>query len=336
MYRYFQRPSRRRLFIVSAVSGLCIWVKPLGMFALFASFLVLALRGKRIRAFLKHPDIYIYYGICLLPVFLYYLTGIFITQGLATQAQVSFLPHLWLQRDYWQGWFLTVVDRIGFLPLILGLLGMVVLERWKAITMMAGLWSGYLIFGLLFSYHIQYAGYYHSQLIVITALSSGPVVLWLYSQLQSKGIMYRQWALLSLIGLMIIALNFRDIRREFSWTTIESAQVAAEIGRQVDHSIHTAYLASYYGRPLEYLGELSGSYWPRADAAHLVQGSRERLSIEDRIQMLGYTPEYFIITDFVEFNRYHTDLAEYLNQHYQVLARTDQYLVYRLSTTPDT
>jgi hypothetical protein len=134
---------------------------------------------------------------------------------------------------------------------------------------------------------------------------------------------------------MIIALNIREIRREFSWITIESAQVAAEIGELVNHSIHAAYLASYYGRPLEYLGELSGMYWPRADAAHLVQGSRDRLSVEDRIQMLGYIPEYFIITDFEEFNRYHTDLVEYLNQHYQVLARTDQYIVYRLSAALD-
>jgi hypothetical protein len=335
MYRYFQRPSGRRLLIVSVVSGLCVLVKPLCMFALFASFLALALRGKSIKMFLNQRDIYIYYGICLVPVFLYYLTGIFVTQGLATQAQLSFMPHLWLQRDYWQGWFSTIVNRIGFLPLILGLLGWIVLEREKATTMMAGLWSGYFIFGLFFSYHIQYAGYYHSQLIVIIALSMGPFVHWLYSQFRKKGIAFRQWILLILIGMIIIVHNFREIRREFSWTTIDSAEVAAEIGELVNHSIRAAYLASYYGRPLEYLGELSGTYWPRADTAHLVQGTRERLSVEDRIQMLGYTPEFFIITDFGEFNRHHVDLGDYLHQHYHMLARTDQYLVYRLSATSD-
>jgi hypothetical protein len=111
----------------------------------------------------------------------------------------------------------------------------------------------------------------------------------------------------------------------------ERKEVAQEIGKTVGHSSKTVFLAPYYGRPLEYYGELTGVYWPRGIKDWALKRPGERaLSVEERFNAIDFSPEYFIITDFEEFEKHHADLKAFLAKNAPLIVKNDRYLIYRL------
>jgi hypothetical protein len=138
--------------------------------------------------------------------------------------------------------------------------------------------------------------------------------------------------LIPIIGALLLVMGFsiREMRHKLAlFSNNEIKHDSMEIGEIVDHSRQTIHIAPYYGKPLEYYGELSGSYWPRrvSDIDRALGVNRER-SVEERLNTLAYTPEYFIIADFAEFNNHHDDLKLYLSENCRLLAQTDDYLIY--------
>jgi hypothetical protein len=81
--------------------------------------------------------------------------------------------------------------------------------------------------------------------------------------------------------------------------------------------------------PLQYYGELTGAYWPRKTGlqAYLDIDVAE-LTIQDRLDDLGFSPEYFVITDITEFEKNHQDLKLFLEQNCRRIATTDLYLIF--------
>ena len=76
---------------------------------------------------------------------------------------------------------------------------------------MAGLWGGYFLFGLVFTYHIHTHGYYSLQFVPIVALSLGP--LWdLVEGYIGRGGRhhYRRTVVL---GLVVIAVGFAVVEQ---------------------------------------------------------------------------------------------------------------------------
>lgn len=329
--RYYDRPSKASLVIAGGISGLAILVKPLILFAILGAFISLAISKttswKRIIDF----NLLTFLSICFLPVAFYYLYGIFIARYLAGQAQASFLPQLLLTREYWKDWLLTAVDAVGYAPLIAALVGLPMLRPGLPRALLIGLWIGYIVFCLVFTYHIRFASHYHLQLVIIIALSFGPLVSLVTKHFAQLSNRWYWW--LPLIGalLLVMLFNIRDIRSRLTTArTFESKRAAQEIGEIVNHSTQVIYVAPYYGGPLEYYGELSGVYWPRriSDTDRALGYQNER-SIEERLEALDISPEYFVITDFQQFNRHHSDLKEYLANNCPLVAKSDQYIIYK-------
>jgi len=169
-------------------------------------------------------------------------------------------------------------------------------------------------------------------LVVIVALSFAPIITLITNHLRQLSNPWYWW--LPVIGavMLITFFNVREIRRSQGVPRkVESEEIAQEIGQIVDHSSRVVYVAPAYGTPLEYHAEISGEYWPRriSDADRVLGHEREQ-SVEQRLAALDFAPSYFVITDFDEFNRHHTDLKEFLADNYPILAETDNYLIYRV------
>ncbi len=97
----------------------------------------------------------------------------------------------------------------------------------------------------------------------------------------------------------------------------------------VDHSSRVVHVAREYGLPLEYYGEFSGAFWPKSIESELYRSPGSRpLSIEERVENLGFNPEYFVITDFNAFQRRHPDLKGYLESNCSLIAESERYLIY--------
>jgi hypothetical protein len=81
--------------------------------------------------------------------------------------------------------------------------------------------------------------------------------------------------------------------------------------------------------PLEYYGEFTGSYWPRPESDWLATRTGQRKgTVRDRINALGFSPDYFIITYFAEFNKHHADLKDFLAKNCHLVEGNDEYLIY--------
>jgi hypothetical protein len=88
-------------------------------------------------------------------------------------------------------------------------------------------------------------------------------------------------------------------------------------------------VSRHYGIPLEYYGEFGGAPWPVRieDPFYRQPGAHER-SVQERIDQLGFKPDYFVITYFDLYQRKHQDLETYLESACSARLETADYLTY--------
>ena len=327
--RHCDQSSRLRLASAGGVVGLTLLIRPLVVFALVGAFLSLAIYRLGFRKTLTSSQSWIFLLLSLLPAAAYYgLYGI-VAGFLHWKVGTSFIPHLLLSQVYWREWLLLGTSEVGFTPLLLALLGLALVSRGIPRALLAGLWIGYFVFGLVFNFHIHTHGYYHLQLIPIVALSFAPIMTILVHQLRRICTGWYRWLPVTATLVLVFLINAYEVRKGLAYPSFESIDVLREVGAIVKHSTRTVYVARFYGRPLEYYGELSGLPWPQRITQGLYRRSGEReLTIEERFNTLGFSPEYFIITDFNQFDRYHPDMKEFLSNHCPVVAQNKEYLIY--------
>ncbi len=254
----------------------------------------------------------------------------------------------------------------GYLAFILAVFGFINARKGLPKTLLTGLWSGYLLFGLSATYQMHTHSYYHIPFIPIAALSLGPIgagAVYIVPKL-----LYKRWRLSVVLFILftISAVGFsgqlksyvsghkKELKfaaavmginpefKEFLAGHYErELKVAREIGEYVEHSTNTVFLTPDFGRVLAYYGELSGLPWPTGISLNerKIRGTRVPNINEDftpQYIMIGfqgkyikYTPDFFIVTDFSEFEK-QSDLRDHLNRNFPLLVKNEQYLIYDL------
>jgi 4-amino-4-deoxy-L-arabinose transferase-like glycosyltransferase len=334
---YYNRPSRKWLLIASGATALAIYIKPVSLFVVYAGFIALALTRQSLRQAIVNLDNILFFVASLLPTGLYYGSDILFAGDLQGQAQASFLPALLVEPYYWQFWLKHIYAVVGFAALLGALLGVLLFSKgWKR-NFVIGLWIGYLVYGLVFTYHIHTHDYYQMPLIPIVALSLGPLgalildqLLKLYPSRFSRLVIGAIFALAILLHIGLYA-RWREELPDFTAEVL----LGEEIGNTVNHSTSSVILAPYAGRPYRYYGQFSGKTWPtRADInAERLVGEPE-ITVEKRLQMLNSDgrADYFIIADMQEFDR-QTDLKDYLHDEFIVMASSNDYIIFDLRNT---
>lgn len=120
-----------------------------------------------------------------------------------------------------------------------------------------------------------------------------------------------------------------------------NVRIAKEIGERVEHSSNTIFLTPDFGRVLAYYGELSGLPWPTRESLYgrRLRGTKipnikedftpENIAILYQGKSIKYSPDFFIITAFDEFDR-QTDLKDFLKANFPVFAQSNDYLIFDL------
>jgi 4-amino-4-deoxy-L-arabinose transferase-like glycosyltransferase len=325
---YFESGTTKCLLTASVVTALVLLLRPLVLFGIFGAFLALSLQKKGDwRRIIDRPLI-LFLGVSLLPAALYYGYGIIIAGFLRWNVASSFMLHLLMKRDFWLGWFELGASVVGVALLIAAIIGFFLLPNWTARSLVIGLATGYVVFGLVFTYHIHTHNYYHIQLIPVIAICGATCLASLVKMLQNSS--GRLWPV-PIILLVSISLFFayRRVKETLYQVQMDDPQMARTIGALIDHSSHTVFVSRHYGVPLEYYGELGGAHWPVRieDPFYRRPGARER-SVQERIDDLGFRPDYFVITHFDLYRRKHKDLEEYLASRCSMQLETTDYLIY--------
>jgi 4-amino-4-deoxy-L-arabinose transferase-like glycosyltransferase len=325
--RHYEEPSDLRLVIAAGISGLTILCRPLVLFALLGAIAALAISQGGWRRLLERRFL-VFMVICLSPSILYYGYGFFVVGSLRAPAERHFRPDLLLHRVFWMNWLSLAGKAVGYAAVIGALLGALLQRKGLPRALVIGLGIGYAVFGLVFAMNIHTHDYYQAVLIPIVAISFGPLVTLIASRLVQASDRHYLWLVVLGASMLAVSFSFLEVRSRLGSQVFESVQTAKEIGEIVNHSSQVVWIARYYGQPLQYNGELTGAYWPRTITYYLYRRDEPELSIEQRLDALGFSPEYFVITNFDEFKNYHTDLEEYLAGTCPLVAENAEYLIY--------
>ena len=328
---YFEQPSFQRLLLAAVFTAITLLLRPLIIYAIFCAFVALSFyQSKSWKKIIDLPFI-IFGGVSLLPSLIYYGYGILFAGFMRWKVSGSFMPYLLLRKDFWLGWSDIVINVAKFTPLLLALLGFFLLGNRKVQYLIVGLVVSFMLFTITFTYHIHTHPYYHIQLFPIIGLCASPLIVQttksIMQSMQSIGKF--SWIPVIAALLFIPYASYREVRNSLYQTHFEEPAVAREIGELIHHSSRAVYVASYYGLPLEYYGEFGGAPWPVRieDPFYRQPGARE-LSVQERLDGLGFTPDYFVITNFDLYNRLHRDLQIYLTNNCAPFKETKSYLIY--------
>jgi hypothetical protein len=326
--RYDRNPSWKRLIIAAVATGACLLVKPLCLFVLLGGFVALKVARHGPRG-LMHLHNIAFLVAAVIPMAIYYGYGLLVAGFLQGQADMSFMPHLLRTKIFWQNWFFMAGNEVEFGPMVGALAGYSLLPKGRMRFLLTGLFGGYILFGLIFTYHIHTHGYYQLQLVAIVALALSPILANVFQGLMRRGIDLWSGIAMGAIVLIVMVLTVRDFRSWPALTVFETRAVAEEIGAIVNHSPQVVYIAKFYGRPLEYHGQFSGTFWPRPDNSGVYNPDGPgRETIRGRLEALPFEPHFFVITNMAEFQQDHADLRAYLETACQLVAKAPEYLIY--------
>jgi hypothetical protein len=267
----------------------------------------------------------------------YYLAGLIPKNGfLRGYADQNFMPRLWFTPYFWGGWFDSIRLTVGYVPFILGLLGILLAQKDSLRILLLGLWAGYFCFGLIFSYSIHSQDYYHIILIPIVALSLGPIGEALFKSISA--FMNRKvyvW-LFAAIVIFSIAASLHEARSR--WKAVQDSvqtevSSAVEIGKILNHRSDVISLASYYSKPLKYHGEIGGKRWPygydfRGNEIMGVENVSTRSRFQKDLKL--FSLKYFVVSDLEELNR-QQDLKKLLYDNFPVFKETKNYVIFSLT-----
>lgn len=238
------------------------------------------------------------------------------------------------QSSFWRGW-VTQIDKVySVAGLIAALAGLVILSKGKAKALLFGLWLSYLIYSLIFTYHTSTHDYYQLPVLPAFAISIGalaaPAFRWL-AETSSKGLQQIPSVLVLFLACFLGIVS--AIPRIYHPGIEGYVQMLEVIGTDVNHSMKTIFLTDFYGKPLQYYGEISGLNWPNSgdfnawrNAKMKIETTEERFKTDNNKQDGS---EFFIVTDFQEFNA-QPDLKQFLTKNFAVLTQNQSFVIFDL------
>jgi hypothetical protein len=319
-------PRLPSLVLTAACVGAAALVKPTAAFPLAGACLASIIERRGVRGAVGSRETWVF-ALFAIPALLYYSWGLFVSRELGVQAEMAFQPHLWGLAVYWREWARLAVWETTPLFFTAALVAPLLAPRGLR-GLLAGLWVGYGIYGLVFPYHIHTHPYYQLPLLVIAALSTGIILDRWAPTLLHRVPARLLWPTLVVAVLIVLGAQQR-LRREGAPPRYESLADAQRIGEITHHSTRVVFVSRHYGLPLQYRGELGGTFWPRAVLyRYATQQVIGRYTVSERLNALGFSPEFFVVTDFRSWERYDADLAAAVTAGCEMVASTETFEIW--------
>jgi hypothetical protein len=328
--RWIRFPSWLHAVLAGLLGGLAIFIKFSAAFFVIGGALGLARSRFTLRELLRNIQVW---GIALLgalPAAIYLVYGIFIRGDLASQFSGRFVPALLFDPYNYLQWEVEMSMAVGGMFVMLGLLGLFLIQDRHLRIFLYGLWSSYILFGLFFNYHIATHDYYHLPLIPIVGLSLAPLGDWLFARLAESA--PQRWMRITMCVILIFGLFsvIWDVRNQMKSVDYRpQAAMWAEVGEQFEEDARIVALTQDYGSRLEYWGWQESANWPYLGDAGYANIRGGTITFDDLFNRHASKMSYFLVTDFEEFNK-QPELKERLFTLYPVSSEGAGYLIFDL------
>jgi hypothetical protein len=311
------------------LGGFAIYIKFVSVFFVVGAALGSILPHSTMRDLLRKPQIWVMAVLGLLPAGGYLLYGIVYRSFLGQQFSGRFVPALLISPINYINWAAMANMAVGAAAITLGLLGLLVVRDRYVRIFLVGLWAAYILFGLVFDYHIATHDYYDLPLIPIVAVSLAPMADWMMRRL-AELTTYR-WLRLAAYSFLLYGLlsTYWDVRSQLKSVDYRP-QVAlwTEIGDKLGHGPNVVALTQDYGSRLAYWGWQDAIIWPNSGDIDYHSERGGSFDISARFTNLTNGNAYFLVTDFDELDR-QPELKKKL-AGYSVFAEGDRYTIYDL------
>jgi hypothetical protein len=327
--RWVDFPSRTNSFLGGLLGGLAIFIKFSAAFFVIGAALGMSLSRFTFRELSRNVQVWIMALLGILPAAAYLVYGIFVRGDLASQFSGRFIPALLVSPVNYLQWETKASLAAGGIFIMLGLLGFFFVKDSKLRNFMFGLWSGYLLYGMFFNYHVATHDYYHLPLIPIVAVSLSALGDGFFARLAEPS--PRPWArgamfLILLFGLLSVVWNVRNQLKEVDYRP--EAVMWAEIGdRLLDDRVIA--LTQDYGSRLEYWGWMTAATWPYVGDINYVDLRGGSFSFDHLFNEYASKRDFFLVTDLEELDR-QKELKDKLFTSYLVLTQGNGYVIFDL------
>jgi hypothetical protein len=263
----------------------------------------------------------------LAPAAIYYLTQ----GGRASEFFSSWtvdLGHLLLQPQTYLRWINLVGELMGFIALLLGLVGVVISKR-RNQALLLGLWAGYILYGLLLPYQIATHSYYHLQLVPILALSLTPIAQLLLEYLMKQA---RVWRIVfaGLTACLVVYFSWQALIPLYTEDYRDESAYWQTIASYLPTDGKIVALTQDYGYRLMYYGWRKVVLWPNRGEQEVNQLRGSSKEFQQYFAKRTAGKSYFLITAFRQFDD-QPDLKEHLYANYPVLAEGPAYIIFDLT-----
>jgi hypothetical protein len=327
--RYWrERPTWRRTLMVGVLCGIAILVKAMAIFPIAGAFIGFVLGSQGLRGVILDRRVWAIVGLAVLPAIIYYL--------LLTPEQAGGFYKFWvlsfsdwlLKPAFYVRWTNYISGIFGFHLIVLALIGVFLFRAGGERGMMVGLWMGYVFYGMSLPYQITTHNYYHLMLVPILGLSLAFPISTIFQQLASRQIIWR----MAVIGVLLMAAFYQLwtvrvdlVNKNFSNKLLEWETIRRAIPRDGD----IIALSEAYGYQLEYFLWIKVPLWPRRGDIDLSEMRGDSFDYEEEFNERIKGMEYFLITDFQDFNE-QEELKAILYGHYQIYDEGDEFVIFDL------
>jgi 4-amino-4-deoxy-L-arabinose transferase-like glycosyltransferase len=323
LYRWTEDQTWKWAILAGAFAGFAVLVKIFIGFLMGGAAVAAVLHTLGIR-FWRSRQVWVMAALMVVPAFLYYFVG---SPGSSTEYIVNWsldLLKLIATTKFYSSWLGFLGSLLGLAVLFLSLAG-TLLAGARARALLIGLWTGYLLYGLLLPFQMYTHSYYHIQLVPVVALGLAPLAAMLAAQVSAQPRPWKAaWALLAAAVLgyqswvarsVLVAEDFRN-----------EPPFWAAIGAAIPPDTKVIALAQDYGYRLMYYGWRRVDLWPPETQLAQIRGHDRQA--REAFAELTAGKDLFLVTAFGQLDR-QPGLKEILDE-YRIAAEGDGYVLYDL------
>jgi hypothetical protein len=322
------RASWSLAILAGLIGGLAILVKFVAAFFVIGGALGALLGRFHLRQLVRNSQVWVIGLLGLSPGGAWMMYGKYVLGLFGGDLSGRFVPSLLISPSFYLQWQTQAAAVAGGIGIMLGLLGLLIERERPQKAFLAGIWGAYLLFGLVFNYHISTHDYYSLPLIPIVALSLAPLGERFFPGLKEAGPGWVRSAvsILLLYGLFSIMWSVRNELKSIDYRPEVARWV--EIRETLGGDASVVALTEDYGNRMAYWGWLKSPLWPSSgDLYHAGVRGNQR-DIEALFTEMTAQKVFFLVTDLDDFARQPVLRAELAA--YPVLVNGDSYIIYDL------
>lgn len=329
LFRWQNTSSWKWAIAFGILAGAALFVKNLSAFIIVGGFAGVILGARGLKRSLRDGQVWTMGGLLVLPVSIYTLYGIF-KLGLAGQFALRFFPNMWIDPAFYFRWAFIVNANIGWTAVLLAILSIFLADPKRERPLLVGLWIGYFLFGMTFSYYFFTHDYYQLSFIPVVALSMAPGLRLFFERFfeYSGGIFPR--LVLAAVVLVGIAVPAWYARQEIVKPNYyNEPKFWAEIGDKLGHDGGVIGLTQDYGYRLAYWGWQYADNWFTSADIGLRYRAGQNVDLMKTFKHDTDGKKYFLVTMFGELDNQPT-VKNLLYKNYPIYSQTDEYIIFDL------